>query len=441
MEPNKIIPTMPVNTNTAVDTGKSAIDSFRDEGIDIVQGSGASEENEFSSGEATGSVEMPTLETTVPEKSVESTVSRPADMKSSLTRESATLIASLQEMPKSFIPTPKVNLVNELPKVAPIARQAPQAMVMPTGAPTQTPASTPSPVPPVKPVTPEAHPFNDPSIKQIRTFKSDAEEAVKYQNVSTMDIALAEQKKREKSTPIEYSTPKKSHAGIFIMIVIILILMLGGGWYYWFTTSQKVDVVQQMSVTVPAYIPYTKATTVTLDIDSDPLVLIGSKLAQLNAGLNTVYALVPIDGVGASTQTQLPAILKNTDGPDRLLRSLNPTYMLGVYSYDTQSPFMILKNTFFQNAFSGMLEWEKTMRDDLVSLVQVSHPAEVSGNVVSGSFEDALISNIDVRLLKNETGEVILAYAFANKDTIVITTDTRALKFILEKILAVRTIQ
>ena len=52
MEPNKIIPTPAVNTNPSQDPN-TPLDGLRDEGIDIVQGSGVSEDNEFSNGEAT----------------------------------------------------------------------------------------------------------------------------------------------------------------------------------------------------------------------------------------------------------------------------------------------------------------------------------------------------------------------------------------------------
>jgi hypothetical protein len=48
---------------------------------------------------------------------------------------------------------------------------------------------------------------------------------------------------------------------------------------------------------------------------------------------------------------------------------------------------------------------------------------------------------VNVRVLKDAAGKVILAYAFADKDTVVITTNQTALKYLLNQILEVRTIQ
>jgi len=409
MEPNKILPTPPIHTEPAQNVNP-ALDGFRDEGIDIVQGSGVSEENEFSNGE-TAEIVTPAEETEpapvtpvsvpVPPPVTPAPLPTPAPTSApkppveeyNLTRQSAAMIGSLQEIPKSF-------------------------------------------------TKPTAHPFNDPSIKQIRTFKSDAEEAVKYQNVSAVDIAIAEQKKREKETPIEYENSKTSHAGIFIILALLVVIVLGGGWYYWFSSSQAISGIKKApAIAIKTIIPYTKGSTITIDSESDPLTLIGSKLGQSNAGLGNVFALIPVANSTSTHPIGIETILRNTSAPNRLQRSLNSDYMVGAYTYDVQSPFVILTSTFFQNTFSGMLEWEKNLREDFLPLIQVSHGTETSTGVASEPFEDGLISNIDVRILRNPAGDIILLYAFADKDTLVITTTQNALKFILDRLLTVRTIQ
>lgn len=426
MDPEKIAPQN--NTPTEDNSNTQAFEGLHDEGVDIVQGSGASEENEFSTPEVVTPSETleessETVSSPLPTPALEpvaTVVPVPVEEKPSLSRESANLIASLQEIPRGFVPTPR-------PKVPPI----------------------PSPVKTPAPETPKTfgqaqttdRPLNDPSIKQIRTFKSDAEEAVKYQNVSKVDIAIAEQKKREK-TAIQYEEPSRSHnAGLFIMIVILLLIVLGGGWYYWFSTSQKVEPAPKAAMTVKTIISYSKVAALTVDSDSDALVLIGAKLGQLNAGLGNIYALIPVLSSTSTTPLDITAILKSTLIPSRLLRSLDSNYMIGAYTYDTQNPFIILKDTFFQNAFSGMLEWEKDMRSDLLPVIQVAHENENSVTAAESHFEDVIISNIDARVLRDDQGKTILIYAFADKDTIIITTSEATLKYILDRLLTVRTIQ
>jgi hypothetical protein len=115
--------------------------------------------------------------------------------------------------------------------------------------------------------------------------------------------------------------------------------------------------------------------------------------------------------------------------------------MIGTYTYDTNSPFIILKNTFFQNAFAGMLDWEKNMRNDLLPLITASYPDETAVDGNADRFEDIIVSNIDTRVLRNKSGKIILAYAFADTNTVIISTTEYGLSYLLGQLLEVRSIQ
>ena len=407
MEPNELNQngqSIPKPPESAKEESKKDSD-LHDEGIDIV-GTGMALNNEFFEPES-GSVPQ--------EREQEAQETEP------ISAQAAMRLNALQEIPN----------VPKAPRPPQPQTETPQ---IPTSQKKETPAPAPEP-------DAEKISLNDPSIKPLRTFKSDAEEAVRYQNVSAVDIAVAEQKKRERSTPINYENEKKSSPGLFIAGAIILILVLAGGWYFWFSSSQTKESAPVSRTTVETIIPYSKGSTVTLDSGSDPLSLISAKLAVSNAGLGNVFALIPVTDSASTEQAPVLDILKETHVPDRLRRSLGQKYMLGTYTYDDNGPFLILKNTFFQNAYAGMLEWEKDLRNDLLSLIHVSHPNETAIEANTDQFEDLVVSNIDARVLKNAQGEIILAYAFADKDTIVITTNTNALKYILDRLLTVRTIQ
>ena len=42
--------------------------------------------------------------------------------------------------------------------------------------------------------------------------------------------------------------------------------------------------------------------------------------------------------------------------------------MIGVYSWNGNQPFIILKTDSYENAFAGMLSWEKNIAGDLSAL-------------------------------------------------------------------------
>lgn len=280
---------------------------------------------------------------------------------------------------------------------------------------------------------------NDPSIKPVRTFKTDAEEAVRYQNISAVDIAVAEQKKREK-TPIQYVEERRSRPGALVATAFVLIIILAGGWFYWFKTSQM-EKSEPVRASIETIIPYTVGSTLVLRSESDALVLIGAKLRTANVGLGNVYALVPTLKATSTAYADISLVFADANMPDRLARSLAPEYMIGTYTYDVNGPFVILKNTFFQNAFAGMLEWEKDMRNDLLSLIQVSYPSEESVPADTDRFEDVVISNIDARALRGGNGWIILAYIFADPETMVVATNENTLKYVLDRLLTVKTVQ
>lgn len=290
---------------------------------------------------------------------------------------------------------------------------------------------------------------NDPSIKPLRTFKTDAEEAVRYQNISAAQIALAEQRKKEAAVaaPVQYAEEEKKSSSSFVLILlaVLFVALLGGaGYYYWYfmkpsEAPRTVNVPK--GLTVKTLIPYAKAELISLKAGGDTFADIAKKLAATDVHIGEVYALVPVPA-GTTTVIAAPsAVLQGTRIPDRLLRSLGSEYMVGTYVYHANGPFIILKDTFFQNAFAGMLDWEKNLRNDFIPLIRVTHPDETIVDTDTDVFTDALVSNVDARALKNGAGDTILAYAFADKDTIVIAADIDTLKYVLEQLLTVRVVQ
>ncbi|MBX4209453.1 hypothetical protein KW799_02075 [Candidatus Parcubacteria bacterium] len=352
------------------------------------------------------------------------------------------------------IPEPAGPIAEKAPAPSPMPENVKQPAPTPISNPVPTPAPTPAPTP--IPEEKKEPLKNDPSIKPLRTFKSDAEEAVRYGNVSKADMVLAEQRRREASSPVQYAANKKTSPGIYIGIIVLIIVALSGGWYYWFASTQETAQSPAVkAVAAKTIIPYAKAATVTIapkaiDLTGksegvDPLEIIAAKLSASTASVGSVFALIPVASAGAASQAPIADVLSGTHIPSRLLRSLGSDYMIGAYAYDVQGPFIILKDTFFQNAFSGMLEWEKNMAGDFMPLIRVSYPDAAAGIALAATstagFEDKVMSNIDVRAQKDASGRIILAYAFADKDTIVIATSESALRYLLDRILQVRTIQ
>mgnify|MGYP001602115807 FL=1 len=108
--------------------------------------------------------------------------------------------------------------------------------------------------------------------------------------------------------------------------------------------------------------------------------------------------------------------------PPDLLRSLLPEFFFGFHAVDENVPILVLQLGSYERAFSSMLEWEKTINEDLSPLfARVLHNVRnAQGIPTLAGFEDVVIRNYDVRVLKGSRGEIRMLYAFPSRDILII---------------------
>jgi len=390
MEPEKNGPTEKID--------KVTLANLKNEGVEIEDSSRHVDANEFSSDVSVSSpenqeVKIPDEET----KKILSEIATPA-------------IAEKNE------PLPKTKTVSSV-----------NTSVVPS-----TPVQSKEPIKP-----PSA---NDPSIHQLRTFRMDAEEAVRDQHVSKAGIAIAEQKKKD-SNPIDYVDEHSSNTPLIISIFLfVLVLLLGGLGYFYIKTQSSVDPTVTTNG-IQSIISPDKVLILPAVTNSDSLARISEAAKDISGTVGSITFIALSDFGTTTKQIPITSVLRNTSVPEKLARSLTNEYMFGIHIFDGTAPFIVLKTSFFQNAYPGMLEWEKDMRNGLLPIIQVGRPDIKSINTNSDIFTDRVISNKDVRELDDTNGVPIILYTFVDKDTILITTNEKSLKELLDKLLAVRVIQ
>jgi hypothetical protein len=129
------------------------------------------------------------------------------------------------------------------------------------------------------------------------------------------------------------------------------------------------------------------------------------------------------------------------NAPSTLARSVEDTYMVGVYAGEENGAFIVTKPTFYENAFSAMLAWEKNMAEDLSPFFAIP---ENIGRVPEGEiptlflFEDEIVLNRDTRVLKDIRGNIVLLYSFIDRNTLLITDNEPTFRELLERMSAKR---
>ena len=129
----------------------------------------------------------------------------------------------------------------------------------------------------------------------------------------------------------------------------------------------------------------------------------------------------------------LGLLSKSLTGP--FIRSLDEKYMMGIYSYDTNEPFIILTVKDYGASYSGMLKWEESMLRDLGNIFSLSEEQKRQ------TLTDEYIKNNDLRVIKDQNQKIIFVYSFIDKNTLVITKNERILGAIINKIISNKTIR
>jgi hypothetical protein len=123
-----------------------------------------------------------------------------------------------------------------------------------------------------------------------------------------------------------------------------------------------------------------------------------------------------------------------------LSASFYKEFAFGYHILGTPEPFIIFKTSSYENGFAGMLKWESTLKDDIAKL-RLSPSTAVISTSTPLVFQDVIISNKDVRVLRDSRGIPIVMYSLPDQQTIVIATNETTLKEIFSRLATSKFVQ
>lgn len=311
-------------------------------------------------------------------------------------------------------------------------------------------------------------------IKSLRTFQGDAAEIIKKQNTSILSIALAEKKKQQKEVKTKPPGNPELRKKVLLILASVFLVLLGvGAVMTLFFIQKKAPEVVSLPEQEKTIVGFT--TKESLDVSNagrDNLLetLIAKRLeTNLNAGEIAYIALTK--KVGESDVLLSPIelfALLDTKSPGSVLRAFDNKFMFGFYRTETNEPFLLIGLSSFENAFDGMLRWEKDMNSDIGALftrrvlpvtetTKVETAGETSTKATTteikttkvlnldiptlSGFTDETVNNKDARVLLSNGGNIILLYSFIDRDTLLITTSRTVLREMVGKIISQKLIR
>jgi hypothetical protein len=279
-------------------------------------------------------------------------------------------------------------------------------------------------------------------VRIIKTYRSDAAEAVKTQRVSVAKMTIAEDtRRRSRGEEIGGTKPKKK---VGLLITIVIFISFG-------------------AAAIPAvnYILNLKKQAVSISLDKtiipfdhqDNLVLNNATRNEFVTAVNGLSTQIPVpstieyikvlekikDVEGNTITRQIaPNIFAGLIGPNMpsaLARSFDSAYMYGIENSVSPKPFILLKTSSYDQAFANMLNWETKMIGDLTPILHLD--ASLNGQ----SFIDRVLVNKDIRAITAPDGTLIFLYGFLDNQTLVITTNAQTFQDINGRYIATRFVQ
>lgn len=286
------------------------------------------------------------------------------------------------------------------------------------------------------------------SLNTVRTYRDDATSSIKDKNISVVSIAAAESKKRAaqgRSTRPERESGSPTFLKRLTIVVVSLTLIASGvalGTFFYKASEKGSGITASKEITSLIFADTQTEIDITDLTHASLLNRLNSERQQINTTTGGVVHLLLTEKELGGLKTTVGAkhFLRRVSSnvPDRLIRSLDDEFMLGVHVLGGSHPFLVFKTPSFENAFASMLDWEDTMNEDLAPLFggKLSEITAQSLDQARGSstvpfsqifiprvFNDVIVRNNDTRVLRNDLGDIALIYGFPSVDTIIVSTD------------------
>jgi hypothetical protein len=292
-------------------------------------------------------------------------------------------------------------------------------------------------------------------VVSLHTMKDDLQEAVRSQQITTVRAAAMAADKRAEEAPKDEKLPEIARPRIkrvvnrrmVLLVAMILVFMALGAaaLFAAFVVTQKQSSAPAQTTNILFAEQQTALPMGTQGIAGIKQTL-SNMLASQSGGAGSILKITPII-LGASGQPSRKATLEEflrsmgAKPPEDFLRAVSSDFFVGIHAADTPSPVFVIPVTSYDHAFAGMLTWEPSLDQDLGALFRQVNPyvtTSASTTPQVRAFQDAVMRNYDVRVLRDDSGGVVLYYSFPTPNILIIASSPYTFPEVLSRLQAER---
>ena len=280
-------------------------------------------------------------------------------------------------------------------------------------------------------VSKEAPPANPPAGKEVeglRTYAGDFGKSINSERGDTIRRAIQEEERKAQAAKAQTLASRQN---VMLLAGSILAVIVGIGAIIYLFIGSRPKVIEPANTKVPSIVFADASKEIPFaGLNKDQLIqaVRSAGAPKLSSGMIENIFFTELRGsVKYLTSAKGFLSLLSQNVPTLLTDGLENTFMFGVYGdAGMNAPFLIFKTDAYNDAFSGMREWESRLFDDTYQLLGIATTGDNS-NLFEATFQDAVLKNKDARVLRSASNDISLLYAFVDEHTIVITTDPAAL--------------
>lgn len=258
-------------------------------------------------------------------------------------------------------------------------------------------------------------------LSTIRTYQGDIQSVVRGDNISMASIALKERARALAKGEEEAAAPSRGRNTILIGLSVFFVLMgITLVSYFAFFAEKNSGPIVDTSIQSLVFADKQEVLDTTATTGDVALRQLRRILAEERT-LGTIENIVlsrsvvstedPTAAPGAFALTAAEYLrLLAPRAPDAFVRLLNTPFMYGIHGFEKNYGFLLFETNDGEKVYSELLGWERT------SLARDIGPLLREDTVLSSGtvalFQDALIKNIDARVIRDQNGEILMIYAF-----------------------------
>ncbi len=290
--------------------------------------------------------------------------------------------------------------------------------------------------------TPPARERSRGSLKAppLRTFGRDVESLVQTTGITKTQAVMAEASRRESRGESRTVHDDDSHLTLIIFILLLVLAFgVGVGLYVLIGVNKKTALTENIAQEktermFEVNIAKSPREQIIADIG------VAFSKSSYNTNESRVVAFVTVDDVTKNMRDanagELLRAITMSPIPDMLQRALGETSVLRVHGKTITDPLIgsiEFSIRSYPNAFLGMLEWEKTIARDLISILDPKFSRTTILGLTGRQFVDERVGSTNIRVLRTIDEQAVLAYMFLDNERLIIARNDEILDLIINE--------